>query len=181
MSFIVAVAAHTPFYVWLGFAYLIWQGVQSLRPRTTPLWRVLLVPAIFIGGGVAPLFWRANGAVLLVVWAAMAGLFWPIGRATGPHVLAVDRAAGRLTRAGSKVPLLRNVLAFSLQYGLAVASAFHAGPAETLAVASRAVSGAEAGYFAGWAATVLWRYRTTSGRFDQNASLADMVVERLRE
>ena len=171
MSFAIAVIVHTPFYVWFGFAYLVWQGVQALRPRTMPVWRVLLVPALFIASGVLPLFWRAGGGLLLASWAVAAVLFWPVGRATGPRVLAVDRLAGRLTRAGSPVPLVRNLVDFALQYGLAVASALHAGPALPLAVASRAVSGATAGYFAGWAVAVMLCYRGVSGnRSGQNAS-----------
>jgi hypothetical protein len=54
-------------------------------------------------------------------------------------------------------PLLRNLAAFSLQYGVATELALHPDQHGVLAVVGRAVSGATAGYFIGWAIG-LWRH-----------------------
>jgi hypothetical protein len=77
----------------------------------------------------------------------------------GPKLLAVDRARGVVSRPGSAGPLVRNVTVFSLQYGVAVATAMKLEPHAVVAVVGHAVSGASAGYFSGWAAALLHRYR----------------------
>jgi hypothetical protein len=40
---------NTPIWVFVLFALLLVLGFQSLKPRTLPLWRLLIVPAVFIG------------------------------------------------------------------------------------------------------------------------------------
>jgi hypothetical protein len=52
--------------------------------------------------------------------ASLVGLitFVPLGLATGPHLLAANR--GTVTRAGGLVSLVRNLLVFGAQYGIAV-------------------------------------------------------------
>ena len=47
----------------------------------------------------------------------------PLAFLTGPRLLAVDRGKGLVTRAGSALPLIRNVTVFALQYGVAVMAA----------------------------------------------------------
>ena len=41
------ILTNTPLWVFALLAYLIWQGSQSLRPRTQPIWRMLIVPLVF--------------------------------------------------------------------------------------------------------------------------------------
>jgi hypothetical protein len=72
-----------------------------------------------------------------------------------------------VTRPGSVGPLLRNITVFSLQYGVAVASAMKLEPHAAVAIIGHAVSGASAGYFSGWTAA-LWRaHRNFNG--DENS------------
>jgi hypothetical protein len=59
-----------------------------------------------------------------------------------------------VTRPGSIGPLLRNLTVFSLQYGVAVATAMRLEPHTAVAIIGHAVSGASAGYFSGWAAAL---------------------------
>jgi len=48
MQVAIRILANTPVWAFALLAYLIWQGWQSLRPRTLPIWRLLIVPlAIF--------------------------------------------------------------------------------------------------------------------------------------
>jgi hypothetical protein len=37
MTFFVQMLAHTPPYVFFLLAYIVWQGVRSLRPRRRPV------------------------------------------------------------------------------------------------------------------------------------------------
>ena len=57
----------------------------------------------------------------MVAWFVGLAAFIPLGLVTGPRLLAVDGGSGRVTRAGSPVSLVRNLLVFAAQYGIAVA------------------------------------------------------------
>lgn len=60
MIFVVQMLAHTPLYVFVLLAYLVWQGVLSLRTRRQSVWRMLIVPVVFIASGLLLLEPRAS-------------------------------------------------------------------------------------------------------------------------
>ena len=158
------ILANTPLWVFALLAYLIWQGWQARRPRTQAIWRMLIVPLVFFLMGLSRLVLaRDHGLDLLLAWLAAAILFGAMALWHGPKLLAVDRARGVLTLPGSAGPLIRNLTVFSLQYGVAVATAMKLEPRAAVAIIGHAVSGASAGYFSGWAATLLRRYRSFDG------------------
>lgn len=153
------VLTHTPLWVFALFAYLVWQGCQSLRTRTVPVWRVLIVPLVFFIWGVARIVTgHASTRSLLWAWAATALLFGSLAFARGPRAMTIDRSNGHVTRTGSVVPLIRNVSIFLLQYGVAVSAAMKLDDDIVIAMIGRLISSASAGYFAGWAAAFLYRY-----------------------
>jgi len=45
---IVECVTHTPTWVYVLFAYLVWRGVKALRTRTVSFKRLLIVPIVFI-------------------------------------------------------------------------------------------------------------------------------------
>lgn len=53
MTFAWQILIHTPVWVWMLLAFLLWQGIQAMRPRRTPIWRALIVPVVFIVWGVS--------------------------------------------------------------------------------------------------------------------------------
>ncbi|WP_008546167.1 DUF6622 family protein [Bradyrhizobium sp. CCGE-LA001] len=57
------VLIHTPPWVWVLLAYLVWQGVQALQPRTTPIWRALVLPVVFIVWGMSRIGFGLSKAV----------------------------------------------------------------------------------------------------------------------
>jgi hypothetical protein len=155
------ILAHTPTWVFLVFAYLLWQGIQSLRDRTLPLWRILVVPALFIASGVSRIIESDSGGIsTLVPWAVFLALFMPLALIRGPRLLAVNRRSGEVSRPGSAVPLVRNVLVFILQYAAAVITSGGMLGSQEAALASHAISGATAGYFIGWVIVALRHYFT---------------------
>ena len=93
----------------------------------------------------------AGGGVLLA----------PLGLTTGPRLLVVDRKNARVARAGSKIPLVRNIVVFLLQYAVAVTAALDPHAHAATALIGRAISGASAGYFIGWVIALLRRYRSS--------------------
>ena len=49
MSQIYTVITNTPLWVWPLLLVLLWLGFQASRPRTTPLWRITIIPgALFV-------------------------------------------------------------------------------------------------------------------------------------
>src|ERR1700742_1523701 len=131
MQFAIGVLTHTPFWVFPLFAFLIWQGTLAFRPRTQPIRRLLTVPTIFFIMGVSRIVLRQEGQWPVICWLVGAVLFAVLGFFTGPRIVSIDKAKGLVTRAGSKIPLIRNIVVFALQYGFAVASAVHASDRQT--------------------------------------------------
>jgi hypothetical protein len=161
---------HTPAYVYVLLAWLIWRGVQSLGLRTLALWRLFIVPGVFAANGLLMLVWGANnGLPEIVAWLVGAAVLVPVGFATGPRILTIDPSGRRVTCAGSTIPLVRNLLIFGCQYGIAVGLFLH--PAEAkfpFEMAARAVSGISIGYFTGWTLMFLRRYRALRRRSIEN-------------
>lgn len=140
-------------------AYLVWQGVLSLRTRRQSVWRMLIVPGLFIATGLLLLVLPPSGDFLpMVGWLVGLVAFVPLGLLTGPRLLGVDRASGRVIRAGSPVSLVRNLLIFAAQYGIAIALFRHPEAHASLAVAGHPVSGTSIGYFIGWTMAFRRRY-----------------------
>jgi hypothetical protein len=162
MTFVVQMLAYTPPYVFVLLAYLVWQGLLSLRTRRRMVWRMLIVPGLFTATGLLlPVLRPSGGTLPIVAWLVGMAAFVPLGLVTGPRLLAVDRQSGWVTLAGSPVPLVRNLLIFAAQYGIAVALFRHPEAQTGLAVAGHTVSGTSVGYFIGWTIAFRRRYRTT--------------------
>jgi hypothetical protein len=163
---ILNILQHTPWWVFALFGLLVWLGIQALRPRTLPIWRLLITPAVFIGWGLTSLALRSTSSpVLIADWllaaAVCAAIAWTTSRL---HDVGIDRAQQLVSLPGSAWPLFRNLLNFFVLYGLGVASAIAPTSKADLAVWYIAVSGASAGYFVGWSARFASRYRQTTGQ-----------------
>src|SRR5882672_8916780 len=129
MQVAVRILANTPAWVFALLAYLIWQGWQARRPRTRPIWRMLIVPLVFFLMGLSRLVSaRDNGLEPLMAWVVAAILFASLALFRGPRLLAVDRQKGVVTRPGGLGPLKFNITVFSLQYGAAGATAMRLEP-----------------------------------------------------
>lgn len=162
MTFAYQVLIHTPVWVWILFAYLVWQGVQAMQPRTTPIWRALIVPVVFIVWGISRIgFGPQHNAWPLVAWIAAALALLPLGVLT-PQPFDVDHNTGEIIRPGSAFALIRNVVVFSLQYAVGVISAIDASDRALAIIVGRAISGATAGYFIGSTIALLVAYRRKS-------------------
>lgn len=148
------IVQHTPLWVWGVLTILIVTGLQALRPRVLPVWRLFVVPAIFIAWGVSSIAVRATAVPALGYdWAAALAVGTAIGWITVRlHRFAFEDGARIVRVPGTPMPLIRNASIFFARYGLAVAAAFAAGSAAQgqLLVADVSVSGLATGYFLGW-------------------------------
>ena len=158
------ILTHTPWWVFAVLAVLIVTGIQALRPRIVPAWRLLIVPAIFIAWGIAGVSIRASAVPSLALdWFGAVVIGGAIGYAvTRSGAFAFEADGRRVHLPGSPVPLLRNSLIFAARYTLAVAAAFAATSAAhgQLILWDVMVSGFASGYFAGWLARVVRAWRT---------------------
>jgi len=162
MKLVLGIVAHTPLWVFALFAYLVWQGVQAMQPRATPIWRALIVPGVFIVWGISRIgFGHQDSAWPRVAWIVAALALLPLGVLT-PRPFDVDRATGQIIRPGSPFGLVRNLIVFASQYAVGVISAIDAGDRVLAIIVGRAISGATAGYFIGATIALLIAYRRKS-------------------
>lgn len=151
----------TPPWVFGLLALLVVLGCQALRPRTLPVWRLLLLPLVFGTWGLVTLATRSVASpVLLLAWvvAATAGLLvaWRTARLDR---IVVDRLHGRVDVPGSALPLIRNLLVFSVKYILTAAIAIVPAHQDSLILWNFGFSGLMAGYFIGWLVRFALKYR----------------------
>ena len=160
MMFAYQILIHTPLWVWILLAYLVWQGIKAMQPRKAPIWRALIVPVVFIAWGVSRIgFGHQDGQWPLVAWVVAALVLLPLGVLT-PRPFDVDHKTGEIIRPGSAFALIRNLVVFMLQYTVSVISAIDAGDRALAIIVGRAISGATAGYFFGSMIALLLAYRT---------------------
>jgi hypothetical protein len=85
---------NSPWWVYVLLALLIWFGLQALRPRTLPIWRLMIVPMVFIGWGIASAFTQSKVPAFLIadwlVGATIGGIIARIG--TRRLDIRIDRA-----------------------------------------------------------------------------------------
>jgi hypothetical protein len=156
------ILSHTPLWVWVLLAYLVWQGIKAMQPRSMPIWRALIVPVVFIVWGISRIgFGHQDNAWPLLAWTAAALLLLPLGVLT-PRPFEVVHKTGEIIRPGSAFALIRNLVVFSAQYAVGVISAMDASDRALAIVAGRVISGATAGYFVGSTIALLLAYRRKS-------------------
>jgi hypothetical protein len=160
LSYAAGILSHTPIWVWALLALLAWLGSLGLKRRRMTLRRIAVVPAVFILWGLSGLAARpfdAGSIAALWLGGLAGGLL--LGLLTGPRLLAADRGLRAVELPGSAWPLARNLTIFFAHYALTVAAAILTAQATALMQADIVVSGASAGYFIGWTAALLRRYR----------------------
>jgi hypothetical protein len=157
MKFAWQILTHTPLWAFALLAFLVWQGIKAMRPRTVTVWRSLIVPAVFIVWGLSRLLSRQDYAWPLVTWVAAAAVLLVIGLLTA-RPFELDHTTGEIKRPGSWVPLIRNVTVFALQYTVAVIAAVDPHDATTAAIVGRVISGGTTGYFLGRTIALLRQY-----------------------
>ena len=119
------IITHTPAWVWLLLAFLIYRGVGALSERPLLAGNVLPLPIVLTGWGLVSMFTRYGDDVgVMACW----GLAYIAAFALG--YLSVAQNAVRGTReaprqTGSVVPLLLIVSIFVVKYSVEVTFGFH--------------------------------------------------------
>ena len=90
---------HTPLWVFALLAYLVWQGIKAMQPRTVPIWRALIVPVVFIVWGISRIgFGHQDSPWPLAAWIVAALALLPLEDAWRPAVRANLEVSLRLAR-----------------------------------------------------------------------------------
>ena len=148
MTTIAQILAHTPWWVFLLFAFLVQRGMRGFAPAETSLVQLAMLPAVFMIWGLSGLSERYGldpGAFSL--WLAAL----TIGAAAGAALLRgtphVDRARGVIYRPADFTILPLILVAFFSKYAMAVMAA--TSPAIAGTAGFRIVGLAVSGFFAG--------------------------------
>lgn len=143
----------TPVWVWALLAFLIFIGVRSLKAATMPLWRLALLPSVFLVWGLASLLATFKPTPLsLGAWLAAFLVGGAIGYAMmGRRNVAVDRPNRAVTLPGSPANLVMILLIFCTKYAFGYLQATRGGIVHDPAfiLANLGVSGLLTGILAG--------------------------------
>lgn len=149
----VQILLHTPTWVWLALALLLWRGYAMTRPQSVPRSRLVILPGLFVLlslGGVISTFGPRSAALLC--WAGgMALSSYETQRPGAPRGAVYLAHSRRYELPGSWVPLLLIVLIFTVKYGVGVQLALHPllREVEPLMLAVSTIYGALSGVFLG--------------------------------
>jgi hypothetical protein len=175
------ILAHTPVWVWVLFAFLVYRGAVAMGAREVSPYRVLIVPAVFFVWGASSLL-EKSGDLALNVATFLGALL--VGAAAGRSLASLMPAprltpvTGLLATPGSPVTLVLNCVAFAAKYAGNVALALTSGGAAHAEVASVAVAigGLFAGLFWGRTLRQFQRALQADGRSATFTSLAGLLV-----
>ncbi len=155
------IVAHTPTWVWLVMALVLWLGLQGLRPRVVPVWRPALLPLVGLTMSLTGVAQALHPGLALAGWSAAFLLALPLGHAIGRRRPIRRRPDGRLEISGGWFALIFGVSIFAVRYALGVL--FGVAPAlahQPLWIGlSAAIGGFIAGVGVGWFSGLLLQVR----------------------
>lgn len=155
---------HTPSWVWILLAYLIYAGIKARQARRQSLLRLLVLPIVFLCWGASSILHTLairEVAVAGFLLALIVGvcLGWILGKNAG-----VYRADAQcFDRTGSSVPLALMLLTFCLRFYFSVQLAWFPELADNVifCALSGAVGGITGGIFSGITLRLLNQIRAT--------------------
>jgi hypothetical protein len=162
MEAIVPILAHTPWWVFLIFIFLVYRGIRAFNPAESSVAQLAIVPAVFLVWGLAGLSERYGlDPSAFTLWLAALAIGAAIGAAIlRGAALKGDRARGVIYRPADLTVLPLILAAFFAKYALAVTAARspEIASAAEFRLADLGVSGLFVGIFAGKFATYLRAY-----------------------
>jgi pimeloyl-ACP methyl ester carboxylesterase len=114
------IIVHTPLWVWPLMALVVWLGVKGLRPRMLPLWRLAILPVIWLVLSLASIGQFPRPALALVAWLAALAIGLPLGFLLGRRRIVRRLDDGRLEIAGGWFMLVFGISIFVVRYAFGV-------------------------------------------------------------
>ncbi len=119
---IVSILQETPIWVWVLLSYLFITGIQASRPSNVSIWRLSIMPTIFM-------VWSLYGLYKKCFWCLQPFVVW-CGSLVGglligyylsrKHGIRVDGDTALIHMPGSFVPLILALMFFAVKYTLGV-------------------------------------------------------------
>lgn len=111
-----SVVTHTPVWVWLAFALVLWLGYSRTRDRVVPVWRLVILPLVVVAFAASNLAGAGIGTYGLAGLAigAIAGL--AAGLAIADHGRTEYLGGGRLKLKGEWLSFVIVLLIFAIRY-----------------------------------------------------------------
>ena len=156
------IVTNTPLWVWPLMAFILWLGLQGLRQRAIPVWRLAILPAVSLATSLGGIAQSVNPAGAAAGWGLALIAFLPLGWAFGQdRPVRLRPEDGKLEIAGGWFALLFGLSIFAVRYAMGVLfGVLPALRAEPLWIhVSGAVGGMVAGIGIGWIANLVWRAR----------------------
>jgi hypothetical protein len=157
------IIAGTPTWVWALLVLLVYLGTRALRSQTAPLWRIAILPTVFVVWGLYGLIASNNVSLQRTApWLLALAVGTAIGfTIAGLRPIRADRTHGLVHVAGGPFTLVLSLLIFAIKYVFGV---LHAMDPTAFADArfwltELAVSGVLTGMFIGRFAGLWRQYR----------------------
>jgi hypothetical protein len=159
------IVANTPLWVWPLMAFVLWLGLQGLRARVIPVWRLAILPIVGLATSLSGVAQSVDPAAAATGWGlALLGCL-PLGWALGQNrPVRLRPEDGTLEIAGGWFALGFGVSIFAVRYAMGVLfGVLPALRAELLWIhVSGAIGGMIAGIGIGWLANLLRRARRST-------------------
>src|SRR5258708_24542480 len=95
------IVANTPLWVWPLMVLVLWLGLQGLRPRVIPVWRLAILPIVGLVTSLGGIAQSVDPARAATGWALALLAFLPLGWAFGQgRPVRLRPEDGRLEIAG---------------------------------------------------------------------------------
>jgi hypothetical protein len=118
MNAVLPIIANTPLWVWALFAFLLFLGIRALRPATAPLWRVAILPTVF-------LVWGLYNLITLYGLSMPRAVPWAVALVAGALIgmlianaqpIRADKTRHLVRAPGGPLTLVLILLIFSTKY-----------------------------------------------------------------
>lgn len=155
------VVSGAPWWVYALLVYLVFIGIKSLRPRTIPIKRVILLPLVFVAWSFYSLYLKLvlGHMSLIGIWVVFLGLGVYLGAIeVRGWKITKDRHKREVTIPGNPSTLILILLIFILKFFWGYFSATHTSISYWIYFWDTLTSSLIAGFFIGRAAIFFKRY-----------------------
>ncbi|MBP6870058.1 hypothetical protein KBC04_04195 [Candidatus Babeliales bacterium] len=119
---ILHVITGTPAWVWVLFGYLLFSGIQAIKSYVVPVWKLAIMPAIFMTWSLYGILSKSNFNILLLSYWCMAVV---IGRFVGYKIFSrmnfyIDAQTKLVYMPGTYSNLMLSMSFFLIKYAINV-------------------------------------------------------------
>jgi len=167
MPSVYQIVVNTPLWLWPLMLFVLWLGLQGLRPRTLSPARLAILPLVGIITSLAGVAQSLQPGLAVAGWVVCLLMALPLGYVLGSRrAVRLQTEDGRLEVAGGWFSLVFGLSIFAVRYALGVLFGVLPGlrAEPLLIVLSAGVGGIVAGIGLGWLANLLQRAHRPAAR-----------------